>query len=203
MPWGRLDDSLYDNPKLDRLGKDRLACVGLWTLSISWCNRYLTDGLVPHDRIGRLGGTIPLADRLVEVGLYEPDPDGYVIHDFLHFNDSKSDVESRREYERTRQRERRRVAGNTNPDTLPTPHVVGDTSLARAGAAAAAFPSRPLPARPFPAPPKPPAAAEDGYVETEEEAKRVRVAAARAQGMPVDATSDSSLKDRVPWMGKP
>lgn len=55
MPWGRLDDSFYDHPKLDDLGSSRLAGAGLWAIAISWCNRRLTDGLVPRERIRQLG----------------------------------------------------------------------------------------------------------------------------------------------------
>ena len=104
MPWGRLDDGLYDHPKLDDLGRDRLAGVGLWTLAISWCNRRLTDGFVPSDRIRLLGGTPALADRLVASGLFERHPEGYVVHDFLTFNESREQVEARRDADRKRKR---------------------------------------------------------------------------------------------------
>jgi len=107
MPWGRLDDGLYDHPKLDALGRDRLAAVGLWTLAISWCNRRLTDGIVPADRIRLLGGTTALAERLVEVGLFDRRDEGYAVHDFLAFNDSAETVRSRRDVAAERQRRHR------------------------------------------------------------------------------------------------
>lgn len=98
MPWGRLDDSLYDHPKLDLLPvEDRLAGVGLWARAISWCNRFLTDGHVPRDRVTKLDGTIDLADQLVTAGLWEPASHGYQIHDFLEFNDSRAEVLERRQ----------------------------------------------------------------------------------------------------------
>ena len=109
MPWGRLDDSLYDHPKLDRLGRNRLACIGLNTVAVSWCNRYLTDGALPADRVVRLGGTLSLADVLVEAGLWERTDDGYRIHDFLDYNQSKEDVLAGREVAR------RRSAMNADP----------------------------------------------------------------------------------------
>lgn len=105
MPWGRLDDSLYDHPKLDVLGKDRLPAMGLWLLCLSWSNRFLTDGVVPEERIIRLGGTKRLADLLVESGLFEPEHGAYVIHDFFSFNSSREQVEN----ERRRSRERAAV----------------------------------------------------------------------------------------------
>lgn len=103
MPWGRLDDSLYDHPKLDLIPvEERLAAIGLWTRAISWCNRFLTDGLVPRDRIVKLDGTVDLADRLVAAGLFEPAQHGYLVHDFLAFNDSREKILERRQHDADR-----------------------------------------------------------------------------------------------------
>jgi hypothetical protein len=104
MAWGRLDDGFYDHPKIDRLGKDRLACVGLWTLTVSWCNRYLTNGFVPTERVLRLGGTTRLAAALTAAGLWEEVDGGYLIHDFLHFNESADEIREDREAARKRMR---------------------------------------------------------------------------------------------------
>ena len=76
VPWGRLDDSLYDHPKLNDLGRHRLPCIGLWAIAISWSNRYLTDGHIPADQVRRLGGTLALAEWLVRVGLWDKVEDG-------------------------------------------------------------------------------------------------------------------------------
>jgi hypothetical protein len=104
MPWGKLDDSLYDHPKLDELPPAmRLACVGLWAVSISWCNRRLTDGHVPAGRIRLLGGTTQQAEALVKVRLFDKDQGGYRVHDFLDFNDSKEYVMARRAKDAIRQ----------------------------------------------------------------------------------------------------
>jgi hypothetical protein len=96
MAWGRIDDTFYDHPKVDHLGKDRLRCVGLYFLALSWSNRYLTDGFIPFDRVVRLGGTKFLAERLVRVGLWDLQADGYLVHDFLEYNDSGDSVRKRR-----------------------------------------------------------------------------------------------------------
>ena len=92
MPWGKVDDNLYDHPKLDRLGRDRLPAVGLHFLAISWCNRWLTDGAVPRERVVKLGGTLRLSELLVAVGLWELAGADYRIHDFLEFNQSREQV---------------------------------------------------------------------------------------------------------------
>lgn len=109
MPWGRLDDSLYDHPKLDELGSQRLPAIGLWTLCISWSNRYLTDGHVPGGRIVGLGGTKALAERLVSAGLFEVVDGGFQIHDFLEFNDSREEVIARRATDREKKRRQRQL----------------------------------------------------------------------------------------------
>jgi hypothetical protein len=96
MAWGRIDDSLYDHPKVDELGRHRLPCMGLYVLAISWSNRYLTDGYIPVDRVKRLGGTPVLAEWLVRVGLWDKVAEGYRIHDFFDYNDSAERVRNRR-----------------------------------------------------------------------------------------------------------
>jgi hypothetical protein len=95
MAWGRIDDTFYDHPKVDELGRYRLPCVGLYVLGLSWSNRFLTDGHIPFDRVKRLGGTKALAERLVRVGLWDLLVDGYRIHDFLDYNDSADAVRKR------------------------------------------------------------------------------------------------------------
>jgi hypothetical protein len=121
MPWGRLDDGLYDHPKLDALGRSKLPAVGLWTLSISWSNRRLTDGFIPTDRVFALGATTALAETLVAAGLFDRVDDGYLIHDFLTFNDSREQVEARREADRNRKRKAAGLQPEASPETRRTP----------------------------------------------------------------------------------
>lgn len=148
MPWGRLDDGLYDHPKLEALGRSKLAAVGLWTLSISWSNRRLTDGWIPTRQIRMLGGTTVVADLLVTAGLFDKADDGYVIHDFLEFNDSSVTVQSRRDEAAERQRRHRAVTRDVTRDTprdITRDSRVSHSTHARASALA----SRPDPSRPI------------------------------------------------------
>lgn len=123
MPWARIDDGLYDHPKLDALGKDRLACVGLFTLALAWSNRYLTDGHIPSERVKRFGAPNRLADLLVSAGLWERVPDGFHIHDFLDFNESADAVRADREAARERMRVRRNNSGTSGEVQTPRARV--------------------------------------------------------------------------------
>lgn len=142
MPWGRVDDTWYDHPKLEDLDEsrewpDRLAAAGLNSLAWSWCNRFLTDGKIPRATVTKLGGTIELADMLARVGLWETVPGGYQIHDFLVYNDSAEQVRARRATEAARKAEwraKKRPGGTTNgtasvdddpvPPSVPAGHDV-------------------------------------------------------------------------------
>lgn len=189
MPWGRLDDSLYDHPKLGELPADpaaadalldtlpgedlvRLCALGLWVRSISWCNRYLTDGEVPRRQVLRLGGSLALADALVDAKLFEKTATGYAVHDFLAFNDSRADILERRRKEaerkaewRRRKDEQKRPTGTTNgtpstdganvppsvPPSVPTGQERPSRRLSQRDSRArdvARIPTRPDPTRP-------------------------------------------------------
>lgn len=154
MPWGRLDDGLYDHPKLGDLGRSKLPAVGLWTLAISWSNRRLTDGFVPTERIAMLGGTRSIAETLVTAGMFDHAEGGYTIHDFLEFNESRETVEIRREHDRKRKRS---PSGNQTESAGTPAGLQSETSghpdgpPARAGARP--VPSRPTPDREDPQPP--------------------------------------------------
>lgn len=164
MPWGRVDDSLSDNPKVYSLRPEmRLPCLGLNVLAWAWCNRYLTDGVIPADVVTQvMGGTTALADELVRVNLWERTDSGFVVHDFLIYNPSKADV--------LRLRAERQAAGR-----------VGGLATAQArGQAVAVAKSHPVPT-PVPTPiSRPPSRAEprvDTQKMTNDEQKAAYIAA--------------------------
>lgn len=97
MAWGRIDDSLYDHPKVEALpARLRNSCVGVWFRAISWSNRHLTDGFVPVVMLRNLDARPTEIDALVNVGLLERTDGGVRVHDFLDFNDSADAVRERR-----------------------------------------------------------------------------------------------------------
>jgi hypothetical protein len=96
MPWIKVDDQIAHHPKFMAAGA---VASWLWVCGQSYCARYLTDGFVPESALATLGNvTNPKAhaQTLVRVGLWELTEGGYRVHDYLHFQPSRADVEERR-----------------------------------------------------------------------------------------------------------
>lgn len=112
MTWVKLDDGFWSNRKVRRAGESVAAYVRL----LSWCGSEETDGAIPADDIDwicvGLDDIEGHLDRLIDVGLIEERPGGYVIPDFLEFNFSHEQNEQRRE------RDRQRKLGN-RPNGVP------------------------------------------------------------------------------------
>lgn len=95
MAWGRLDDSFDAHKKVRRAG---LEATGLHARAMAYCAGALTDGHVDPEwlaeRAGRKAGA--LSKLLLVAGLWEPNDDGFVIHDYLDYNPSRDEVEEKR-----------------------------------------------------------------------------------------------------------
>lgn len=87
MPWGRLDDQLYDNQKI--LGFSHRA-FRLYICGISYACRHRTGGALAPVQVDALLRLHRLTqrdvDELVDKGGWHRDGDGYVIHDFDRYN---------------------------------------------------------------------------------------------------------------------
>lgn len=96
MTWTRLDDAVYDHPKLAEV--DEPAARLLWVWSLCWSNRFGTNGFLPIKSMRNLGRTAGVADldnaaaELVEARLWIPVEGGWQIHDFLDYNPSAEKV---------------------------------------------------------------------------------------------------------------
>lgn len=149
MPWVRITDDFYDNPKIASVGS---LAVGVWLAGLAYANRNLTDGFIPRgaahglaivetvDDTGRVweasetsGGTGEdvtgrrIAERLVAAGLWEPAEGGYQIHDFDHYQPSRADViesrdqaRERKANQRARARSQRTSQRTSQRDPQPT-----------------------------------------------------------------------------------
>lgn len=155
MPWIKLDDGYADHPKMAEAGP---LAAWLHTKALIFCGRHLTDGRISRTVVASLvdwraadvltgvsntvtntlsnsqcsgyghPDNIALADRLVEIGLWEHHDNGlaYRIHDYLEYQPSRAEVleERRKNRERVkRHRERAKANGNavTNADSTGTP----------------------------------------------------------------------------------
>lgn len=94
MTWFKVDDHLHAHSKKDRAG---MAAMGLWVVAGSWSAAYLTDGYVPGKKLRALGGTPAQAQRLVDVGLWEPLGDGWQFHGWAEYQPSRQTVLDQRE----------------------------------------------------------------------------------------------------------
>jgi len=96
VTWTRLDDGIFDHPKMLRAGED---AANLYVRALVWCNKHLTDGQIPREALRALTlrrSPETMADRLVTVGLWEATGDGWFVHDFAAHNPSRATVEAKR-----------------------------------------------------------------------------------------------------------
>ena len=105
MTWVKLTDVFPDHPKIRMAGQ---AAAWLYVAGLCHCARHTTNGLIVDVALPGLGGygnsrVSKLAQVLVNVGLWERQDGGYMVHDYLDFQPSREVVE--------RQREQRRRAG--------------------------------------------------------------------------------------------
>ena len=81
------------------LGEDTfLSAIGLFVLSLGYCDRQLTDGEIPRAAMSRaIAPGVPFADALVElerVGLLERTADGWTVPGYLKWQRSRAQVEA-------------------------------------------------------------------------------------------------------------
>jgi len=124
--WSKLSDELLDHKKIHDAGDAVGGPVGsalafaMYTMSLVWCNKHLSDGLVPLSVVRRWTAYFPqplkVAKALVEVNLWEEDPkrDGFQIHDWFDHNIPAELVLERREKERDRKRKGGRHSHGAN-----------------------------------------------------------------------------------------
>lgn len=103
MTFVKLDDQFQDHPSMIGLS---MAAIGLWTVGLAYCSRFLTDGEIPRRALFRL---CPQADaeliaaELVEAGRWietsqvrvgkSAAEEGWVVESYLQHNTSRARVE--------------------------------------------------------------------------------------------------------------
>lgn len=105
MAFIKMDDRVPEHPKILDAGPFGQL---LWTNSLCYANRNLTDGFIPASVARRLIDVegyslegIPLTitaiiEALVKVGLWEKRDGGYLIRQYLDYQTSKAEIEAKR-----------------------------------------------------------------------------------------------------------
>lgn len=94
MAWVRIHDGAMSHPKVLALS-DRAFRV--WVNGLSYCQMHLTDGFIPDRASGIVGTTVKSVSELCSVGLWEANPAGWTVHDYLQWNDSREVVRGKRD----------------------------------------------------------------------------------------------------------
>jgi hypothetical protein len=95
VSWFRLDDQGAFHAKVLLAGNE---AYGAWCRAGQWASAQRTDGIVP-EQVAKQIAPNRIWQRLIEAGLIEPraaSTDPYVIHDFLEYNPSRSELDDRR-----------------------------------------------------------------------------------------------------------
>ncbi len=104
VSWVKLDDKFTGHTKVLAAGPE---AAWLHIEGLCYCAQQETDGVVLDNALAKLTQFSKpkagkLAARLVEVGLWERNGAGYVIHDYLDYNPSKASLEIKRKAARKR-----------------------------------------------------------------------------------------------------
>jgi hypothetical protein len=123
MPWFRVDDGFYGHPKVQLISND---AVALWVFAGSWSMRYLTDGHIPFQSLVMVRGTKQTAQELLDAGLWDMTPDGYLFRDWSNYQATKEELEISRA--QSRERTRRYRSKKQDVDTHDSPDVADDVT---------------------------------------------------------------------------
>lgn len=138
--WAKIDDHLWAHPKWINLPDSAKA---LWVSALSYCVCYETDGHILTHTLPTLSSNknrTRAVNALVKSGLWEPINDGYVFHNWEHYQPTKARKDAERKDKRDRMRALRarsvtsnsRVTNSTVTSKLPTPVPVPVPEVAKA-----------------------------------------------------------------------
>lgn len=121
--WVKLDPKRAVNHKMRAAG---MAANGLDITAMCWTTLHENDGFISQDDVAMLAAMHhcddweELVERLIQVGRWTRDKrrKGFDIKDYLEYNFSKADMESKRKRDRDRKRSRMgfQTDSERNPD---------------------------------------------------------------------------------------
>lgn len=131
MTWARLDDKFPAHPKIVGLSD---GAFRLHVMAICYAAEHGTDGAISAAIARSLVGprAVKLASELCAALVWDMTTDGFSVHDFLHYNPSREDLESRRASKRIAGAKggataalhrlvRQRTANGSTPVPVPDP----------------------------------------------------------------------------------
>jgi len=152
MTWFKVDDTLALHPKVLDAGNK---AMGLWVRAGAWSAQQLTDGFVPTQVVGMLGGTRADAQRLTDARLWVAEPGGWRFHEWSDRQPSRDKVVAERDAAAERKRlSRERAAAARAAASSQGSHTVtggpshGVTSASVTPTHVTPPPTRPDPTRP-------------------------------------------------------
>ena len=137
MTWIRIDDTFFTHPKtLDLLATAGPDGVAFHLAGLCWCSHRLTDGRVPDSALHLISSqsqTPPsVVEALEETGHWTRNIDGqsWQIANYLEWQESRADIEVKRERDREKKRRQRQSPavspGDSPEDADGTPAVIED-----------------------------------------------------------------------------
>ncbi len=90
--WVRVETRFPSHPKVLDVGPLGEA---LWLRGLCYAGEHLTDGFVPTSYLKRMGDmkALAVAERLVAAGLWSACEGGYLIHEYLQWQQSREEIE--------------------------------------------------------------------------------------------------------------
>lgn len=103
MPWIRFEDNFPEHPKVLAISDKAFR---LHVRAIGYCSRHLTDGAVSIAAVRSLVGglALRLSGELVQARMWTVTDDGFLIHDYLDYQPSREDTNTRRKADRERKK---------------------------------------------------------------------------------------------------
>lgn len=115
MEWIKIDVNCPTNPRVVAAGS---RAAWLWVQALCWSAEHMTDGHIPTWMLLRISGeedAHDLAARLVEVGLFETDDNGWTIHKYRDYQRTREEIEGQRAAWRGRQARHRAAGREASP----------------------------------------------------------------------------------------
>lgn len=98
LKWIRIDTQMFENPKLLYLKEDKkYRAIVVHLEGMTYSGRHALAGYIPKAALRIIGATTADAKHLVEAGLWDIAPGGWLIHDWAEHQLSADDMEKRRD----------------------------------------------------------------------------------------------------------